>query len=91
LKSINVKSSRPSLQGSTFWMAPEVVKQIETTDKADIWSLGCLVVEMFTGTHPFPQFSQMQALFQIGSNCTPDIPEDISDDAKDFLKMTFDV
>ncbi|KAF9185935.1 ATP binding [Haplosporangium sp. Z 767] len=91
LKSINVKSSRPSLQGSTFWMAPEVVKQIETTYKADIWSLGCLVVEMFTGTHPFPQFSQMQALFQIGSNCTPDIPEDISDDAKDFLKMTFEV
>ncbi|KAF9404450.1 ATP binding [Podila epigama] len=91
LKSMNVKSSRPSLQGSTFWMAPEVVKQIETTDKADIWSLGCLVVEMFTGTHPFPQFSQMQALFQIGSNCTPDIPEDISDDAKDFLKMTFEV
>ncbi|KAI9238737.1 MAG: kinase-like domain-containing protein [Podila humilis] len=91
LKSINLKSSRPSLQGSTFWMAPEVVKQIETTDKADIWGLGCLVVEMFTGTHPFPQFSQMQALFQIGSNCTPDIPEDISDDAKDFLKMTFEV
>ncbi|KAF8924396.1 ATP binding [Dissophora ornata] len=91
LKSINVKSSRPSLQGSTFWMAPEVVKQIETTYKADIWSLGCLVVEMFTGTHPFPQFSQMQALFQIGSNCTPDIPEDISDDAKDFLTRTFEV
>ncbi|KAF9952338.1 ATP binding [Mortierella alpina] len=91
LKSINLKSSRPSLQGSTFWMAPEVVKQIETTYKADIWSLGCLVVEMFTGTHPFPQFSQMQALFQIGSNCTPDVPEDISDDAKDFLKMTFEV
>ncbi|KAF9544717.1 ATP binding [Mortierella hygrophila] len=91
LKSIQVKSSRPSLQGSTFWMAPEVVKQIETTYKADIWSLGCLVVEMFTGTHPFPQFSQMQALFQIGSNCTPDIPDDISDDAKDFLKMAFEV
>ncbi|KAF9978528.1 ATP binding [Actinomortierella ambigua] len=91
LKSINVKSARPSLQGSTFWMAPEVVKQIATTYKADIWSLGCLVVEMFTGTHPFPQFSQMQALFQIGSNCTPDIPEDISDDAKDFLSRTFEV
>ncbi|KAG0241960.1 ATP binding [Mortierella sp. GBA43] len=91
LKSINVKSSRPSLQGSTFWMAPEVVKQIETTYKADIWSLGCLIVEMFTGTHPFPQFSQMQALFQIGSNCTPDIPDGISDDATDFLKRTFEV
>ncbi|CAG8544818.1 1019_t:CDS:10 [Diversispora eburnea] len=41
-------SHRPSLQGSVFWMAPEVVKQTAYTSKADIWSLGCLIVEMFT-------------------------------------------
>ncbi|KAG9528404.1 MAP kinase-like protein, partial [Aureobasidium melanogenum] len=39
---------RVSLQGSVFWMAPEVVKQTAYTRKADIWSLGCLIVEMFT-------------------------------------------
>jgi mitogen-activated protein kinase kinase kinase len=46
-------------------MAPEVVKQTSYTRKADIWSLGCLVVEMLTGSHPFPDFSQMQAIFKV--------------------------
>lgn len=46
-------------------MAPEVVKQTSYTRKADIWSLGCLVVEMLTGNHPFPDFSQMQAIFKV--------------------------
>ncbi|CAO3598043.1 unnamed protein product [Absidia cylindrospora] len=82
-------SHRPSLQGSIFWMAPEVVKQTQYTRKADIWSLGCMVVEMITGDHPFPEFSQMQAIFQIGSYTAPDIPPHISAEAKDFLKCTF--
>lgn len=53
---------RVSLQGSIFWMAPEVVCQIAYTCKADIWSLGCLIVEMFTGSHPHPNSTQLQAL-----------------------------
>ncbi|CAJ0866857.1 15824_t:CDS:10 [Entrophospora sp. SA101] len=74
---------RPSLQGSVFWMAPEVVKQTAYTSKVDIWSLGCLIVEMFTGDHPFPEFNQMQAMFKIGSeSCAPEIPPDLSNDAK---------
>jgi mitogen-activated protein kinase kinase kinase len=56
---------RPSLQGSVFWMAPEVVKQTSYTYKADIWSVGCLVVEMLTGQHPWAQLSQMQAIFKV--------------------------
>jgi mitogen-activated protein kinase kinase kinase len=51
-------------------MAPEVVKQTQYTRKADIWSLGCMVVEMFTGDHPFPEFSQMQAMFQVSRRRT---------------------
>jgi mitogen-activated protein kinase kinase kinase len=48
-------------------MAPEVVKQAsQTTVKADIWSIGCLVVEMLTGEHPFAKLSQMQAFFKVG-------------------------
>jgi mitogen-activated protein kinase kinase kinase len=56
---------RPSLQGSVFWMAPEVVKQTSYTLKADIWSVGCLVVEMLTGEHPWAQLTQMQAIFKV--------------------------
>ncbi|CAG8732212.1 541_t:CDS:2, partial [Ambispora leptoticha] len=87
----SISVHRPSLQGSIFWMAPEVIKQTAYTSKADIWSLGCLIVEMFTRNHPFPEFNQMQAMFKIGTqSCAPEIPENISDEAKDFLKKTFE-
>lgn len=83
---------RPSLQGSVFWMAPEVVKQTSYTRKADIWSLGCLIVEMFTGTHPFPNCSQLQAIFQIGnSSAKPTTPDNASEEGKAFLRRTFEI
>jgi len=86
------KNHRPSLQGSVFWMAPEVVKQTAYTSKADIWSLGCLIIEMLTGQHPFPEFSQMQAIFRIGSgSARPTIPSDITAEGTDFLQKTFEV
>ena len=83
-------NNRTSLQGSVFWMAPEVVKQTSYTRKADIWSLGCLIVEMFTGEHPFPNCNQLQAIFQIGQKAKPAIPEDASEEAKAFLERTFE-
>ena len=92
LSGANNSKHRPSLQGSVFWMAPEVVKQTSYTRKADIWSLGCLVVEMMTGTHPFPDCTQLQAIFKIGgSKAAPTIPEHASEDAKLFLSQTFEM
>ncbi|KAI9700348.1 MAG: ATP binding [Candelina mexicana] len=83
---------RPSLQGSVFWMAPEVVKQTAYTLKADIWSLGCLIVEMFTGTHPFPDCSQLQAIFKIGNkDPVPTIPDEASEEGRTFMKRTFEL
>ncbi|KAK4215377.1 protein kinase [Rhypophila decipiens] len=92
LNGANNNKNRPSLQGSVFWMAPEVVKQTSYTRKADIWSLGCLVVEMMTGTHPFPDCTQLQAIFKIGgAKAAPTIPEHASDEAKQFLAQTFEI
>lgn len=87
----NGRGPRISLQGSVFWMAPEVVKQSAHTIKADVWSLGCLIVEMLTGEHPFPQLNQMQAIFKIGQSAKPSIPPDISAEAEDFLQRTFEL
>lgn len=54
-----------AVTGSVFWMAPEAIKGKSCNHKADIWSLGCLVVEMCTGEHPWAQLSQMQAIFKV--------------------------
>lgn len=83
------QNKRASLQGSVYWMAPEVVKQAATTEKADIWSTGCVVIEMFTGKHPFPDFSQMQAIFKIGTSTTPEIPSWATEESRDFLSKAF--
>ena len=88
---VSARAHRPSLQGSVFWMAPEVVKQTSYTRKADIWSLGCLVVEMISGTHPWANLNQMQALFKIGSHAKPEVPDEISSEAIDFLNKTFEL
>ncbi|KIJ68913.1 hypothetical protein HYDPIDRAFT_23789 [Hydnomerulius pinastri MD-312] len=85
------RMNRPSLQGSVFWMAPEVVQQKAHTSAADIWSVGCLVVEMLTGEHPWAQLTQMQAIFKIGQSAKPAIPSDISSEAEDFLTKTFSI
>jgi mitogen-activated protein kinase kinase kinase len=85
---------RVSLQGSVFWMAPEVVKQTAYTRKADIWSLGCLIVEMLTGQHPHPNCSQLQAIFKIGrgsGEAKPTVPELASEPLKRFLEKTFEI
>jgi serine/threonine protein kinase len=34
-------------------MAPEVLNNRGTRRKADIWSLGCLVIEMLVGGNPW--------------------------------------
>jgi len=85
------KAHRPSFQGSAFWMAPEVVKQTSYTAKADIWSLGCLCVEMLTGEHPWANLTQMQAIFKIGSSAKPTVPSDITSDGDDFMQKAFDL
>lgn len=86
----SAKSKRSSLQGSVFWMAPEVVKQVAYTDKADVWSVGCLVVEMYTGKHPYPALSPMQAIFQIGTGrASPAVPQRACRSALDFLSRVF--
>jgi len=81
-----------SLKGTVYWMAPEVIKQSGYGRQADIWSLGCTVIEMATGKPPWSsEFKdQVSALYNIAiSNDTPPIPQFLSEQCKDFLMQCF--
>ncbi|RMD39731.1 hypothetical protein DV735_g5398, partial [Chaetothyriales sp. CBS 134920] len=70
-----------SMQGSVFWMAPEVVRSQGQgySAKIDIWSLGCVVLEMFAGKRPWSREEAIGAIFKLGNlNQAPPIPEDVS-------------
>jgi serine/threonine protein kinase len=80
-------SEKPSIEGTPYWMAPEVIKQQQHGRKVDIWSLGCTVIEMISGRPPFHKFkTQISALYHIGStNEPPELPSELSEDGKDFV------
>ncbi|XP_066484015.1 serine/threonine-protein kinase ULK4 isoform X2 [Tiliqua scincoides] len=46
----NVKNK---LKGSPTYIAPEVINGADFSRASDLWSLGCLLYEMFTGRPPF--------------------------------------
>ncbi|MED6157427.1 hypothetical protein PIB30_022999 [Stylosanthes scabra] len=85
----DVKSSK----GSPYWMAPEVVNLRNRGYglAADIWSLGCTVLEMLTRQPPYSHLEGMQALFRIGRGQAPPVPESLSKDARDFIMKCLQV
>ncbi len=73
--------------GSPYWMAPEVVLEDGYGRTADVWSLGCTIIEMVTATHPWKNLDNpYTAVYSIAqSTDLPFVPEDISSDMKNFI------
>ncbi|ESK97999.1 ste ste11 protein kinase [Moniliophthora roreri MCA 2997] len=83
-----------AMQGTVFWMAPEVVNPQGTrySVKVDIWSVGCMVLEMLAGTRPWTgdeMFAVMFKLYQ--EKVPPPVPEGVvlSEAGDDFRKKCF--
>lgn len=77
-----------SCKGTAFWMAPEVVSRKGQGYglAADIWSLGCTVLEMLTRQLPYSPMECYQALYKIGGGSPPSIPGSLSIEARNFIQ-----
>lgn len=87
---VDADLNRRSVVGTTYWMAPEVIKGSPYDCKVDIWSLGMMVIELFEGRPPYSEESSpMRALFLIVSRGRPSYkdPESMSPEIKDFIAM----
>ncbi|WVQ69452.1 uncharacterized protein L199_007669 [Kwoniella botswanensis] len=82
-----------NMKGSVFWMAPEVIHSFSErtySGKVDIWSLGCVVLEMWSGKRPWGDMEQVAAMFELfNKRARPPLPPDIhlSDIALDFMNI----
>jgi dual specificity tyrosine-phosphorylation-regulated kinase 2/3/4 len=47
---------------SRFYRAPEVILRIPYTERVDIWSLGCILAELYTGEPIFPGNNEQEQL-----------------------------
>ncbi|KAF8049287.1 hypothetical protein N665_2247s0001 [Sinapis alba] len=77
--------------GTPVYMSPESV-QYGTVEKAlDLWSLGCIVLEMFTGKRPW---SEVNSLYDLEDSLmedkrVPEIPDTLPSHARQFLDKCF--
>eukprot|EP00736_Rhodelphis_marinus_P012247 Rmarinus@m.29141 len=80
------------VKGTPMFMAPEVVRENHYGKPADIWSLGCTVVEMLSASLPYSEFqTPMAALFHIGTKGHPPRFDSVrlSPEAVSFLDLCF--
>ncbi|GAB4847016.1 Mitogen-activated protein kinase kinase kinase 5 [Ancistrocladus abbreviatus] len=94
-KHLSGQAAELSLKGSPYWMAPELMQAVMQKDNStnlalavDIWSLGCTIIEMFTGKPPWSEYEGAAALFKVLKE-SPPIPETLSSEGKDFLRCCF--
>lgn len=77
-----------AVRGTPMFMAPEVARGEEQGFAADIWAVGCVVIEMATGGSPWTNVDDpVSVLYKIAfSGESPEIPDGFSHRANDFIR-----
>ncbi|KAJ0240275.1 Protein kinase domain-containing protein [Hirschfeldia incana] len=75
--------------GTPLYMSPESVIYGVAEKSLDLWSLGCVVLEMYTGKVPWLLQDSEEILRHLLGGKAPEIPESLPWDARRFLQTCF--
>ncbi|CAH2035673.1 unnamed protein product [Thlaspi arvense] len=75
--------------GTPIYMPPESLRDGVARKTLDLWSVGCLVLEMYTGVVPWEgvKLSDLKARLLDGE--APEIPDCVPCDARNFIETCF--
>lgn len=84
-----------SITGTPMYMSPEVIRGANAGrhGAVDIWSLGCVILEMATGRRPWASLDNEWAImYNIAQGNPPQLPakDQLSEQGIDFLKKCFE-
>ncbi|PSK55417.1 MAP kinase kinase kinase wis4 [Elsinoe australis] len=93
----NRDGRQKSMTGTPMYMSPEVIKGGNNAGSrhgaVDIWSLGCVILEMSTGRRPWASLDNEWAImYNIAQGNPPQLPspEQLSEQGMDFLTKCFE-
>lgn len=84
----NVMKRSGIIQGTGMYMSPEVTHDNIQEPPSDIWALGCCVLQMLTGKEEWEVSTELKDEWGDPIEI-PIIPEELNDEAKDFLGKCF--
>ena len=70
---------------STYYRAPEVILGMKYDEKIDIWSLGCILVELYLGNPLLPGVCSYDQLYKI-TECIGEIPQYLIESSNNINK-----
>eukprot|EP01122_Echinamoeba_exundans_P014794 TRINITY_DN6778_c0_g1_i1.p1 TRINITY_DN6778_c0_g1~~TRINITY_DN6778_c0_g1_i1.p1 ORF type:complete len:1331 (+),score=177.31 TRINITY_DN6778_c0_g1_i1:128-4120(+) len=76
-----------STVGPIRWMAPEAIRTKQFSEKSDVWSFGCTIIELITGEQPYGDADIFDVAVKLRDQpgYHPDIPETAPEWAKELL------
>ncbi|KAI0406784.1 hypothetical protein F4802DRAFT_74472 [Xylaria palmicola] len=94
VQKVAVSQPQKSMTGTPMYMSPEVITGDTTGHDVavDIWSLGCVILEMVTGRRPWSNLDNEWAImYNIAQGNPPQLPgpDQLSPQGIDFLKRCF--
>lgn len=79
------KSAKNTFVGTAEYVSPEVLVDQSAGPAADLWALGCIIYQMFTGNSPFRDKTEYLVFKKI-LELNYAIPEDVPEDAKNLIQ-----
>ena len=93
LSDVTSTVSKQNRVGTEKFMAPELFDdEIKVTISADIWSIGCVLVQMLTKNPPWGDITDVQLVKKIvfeKKYPTYTLPDNVSEHVEDFLQLCF--
>lgn len=79
-----------SFAGTVAWMAPEVIRNEDCTEKVDVWSYGVVLWELLTREVPYKGLEEAAIVYGVGSNRLQlPVPTGVPDGFSLLLKQCF--